>query len=162
MAELKHGNISLSIPGLPAFSERAGNLSKEDVLRLAKAAPDIAQACDDAADAVELAGPSFVLPAGVTPEELRAAGARTRTLDRSIAEAEYVLRVLKQSRLVEVNTSLQLVGQVNDQAKTQGKRQPRFRALFAKVSGFFKRTRLRKDGAQEGELASLPTKSEAA
>lgn len=152
MSEFKHGSVFISLPSLTSLSEKAGNLSKEEVLRLAKAAPAIAQACEEAADAIEVAGPSFVLPAGVTPDELRAAGARTKTLDRAIAEAEYALMVLRQNRLLEVAESLQLVGQVNDQAKTQGKRHPRFRGIFAKVIGFFKKTRTKK----EGELVTLP------
>lgn len=145
MAEFKHGSVSISLPGLSSISEKAGNLSKEEVLRLAKAAPSIAQTCEEAADGIEVAGPSFVLPPGVTVDELRAACARTRILDRGIAEVEYVLVVLRQNRLLEVAASLQLVGTVNDQAQIQGKRNPRFLGLFSRVIGFFKKTRAKKE-----------------
>jgi hypothetical protein len=145
MAEFKHGSVSISLPGLSSLSEKAGNLSKDEVLRLAKAAPTIAQTCDEAADGIEVAGPSFVLPPGVTLDELRAAGARTRVLDRGIAELEYALVVLRQNRLLEVAASLQLVGQVNDQAQTQGKRNPRYIEIFWKVISFFKKTRAKKE-----------------
>ena len=147
MAELKHGSVTISLPGLSSISEKAGNLSRDEVQRLAKAAPSIAQACDDSADGIEGAGPSFMLPASVTVSELRAAAVRTRSLDRSIAETEYALVVLRQNRLLEVAASLQLVGVVNDQAKTQGKRTPRFLSLFTRVFAFFKKTKAKKEEA---------------
>jgi hypothetical protein len=139
MADFKHGSIVVTVPGIWSISEKAGNLSKDEVKSLAKAAPIIAQTCEDAADGIEVAGPSFMLPEGVSADELRSAAIRTRALDKAIAEAEYVLVVLRQNRLLEVATSFELVGQVNDQGKTQGKRNPRFLELFARVFDFFKK-----------------------
>lgn len=149
MADFKHGSIVVSVPGLSAMSEKAGNLSKDEVLRLAKAAPSIAAVCDYAAEGIEVAGGSFALPPGVTADELRAAAVRTRALDRAISEVEYASVVLRQNRLLEVAASLQLVGQVNDQAKTQGKRNPRFLELFSRVFGFFQKTRTKKETPTE-------------
>ena len=155
MAEFKHGSISVVVPGIWSISEKAGNLSKEEVKSLAKAAPIISQACEDAADGIEVAGPSFMLPAGVSADELRAAAIRTRALDKAIAEAEYTLVVLRQNRLLEVATSLQLVGQVNDQGKIQGKRNPRFLELFARVFDFFKKAPRAKKEAESTQPANL-------
>jgi hypothetical protein len=156
MAEFKHGSITVVIPGIWSLSEKAGNLSKDEVQSLAKAAPIIAQVCEDAADGAEVAGPSFMLPQGVSVDELRSAAIRTRSLDKAIAEAEYTLVVLRQNRLLEVATSLQLVGQVNDQGKIQGKRNPRFLELFARVFEFFKKTKTpKKEAAPTQEATTL-------
>lgn len=159
MAEFKHGSITVVIPGIWSISEKAGNLSKDEVQSLAKAAPIIAQACEDAADGAEVAGPSFMLPVGVTIDELRSAAIRTRSLDKAIAEAEYTLVVLRQTRLLEVATSLQLVGQVNDQAKAQGKRNPRFLELFSRVFDFFKKNKTSKKEAEALQAQATPIKA---
>jgi hypothetical protein len=107
------------------------------VLRIPKAPRGIGLICDTTADALEKAGAKFTAPAGVTPESLRAAGARAEGIDQVILDLEVVMNTLKQGNLLMDAAAWEQVRKMNDQVKSQGKHDAELLVIFKPLLDFF-------------------------
>lgn len=141
MLEIQHGTVSVSIPDEFAMPAEAGNLSSEEVRRIAKAPRGIGLACDAAADALEKSGIKFVPPAGVNPASLRTLGKRAEGIDQVIFDVDVVLNKLKQANLLFDAEAWEQLRKLNDQVKAQGKHDPEVLVMFKSVLDFFARVR---------------------
>ncbi len=141
MSEIQHGTVTVSIPDEFTLPAQAGNMSQDEVRRIAKAPRGIGLVCDAAADALEKSGTRFTAPAGVTPASLRAKGTRAEGIDQVILDLEVVLNKLKQANLLFDADAYDEIRKTNDQVKAQGKRDPEVLVMFKPVVDFFARVR---------------------
>jgi hypothetical protein len=137
MSKLEHGTVSITFPDTLALDESSGKLSQDEVLRIPKAPRGIGLICDTTADALEKAGAKFTAPAGVTPESLRAAGARAEGIDQVILDLEVVMNTLKQGNLLMDAAAWEQVRKMNDQVKSQGKHDAELLVIFKPLLDFF-------------------------
>jgi hypothetical protein len=124
MPEIQHGTVKVVIPDEFALPAQAGNMSPDDVRRIAKAPRGLGLVCDAAADVLEKSASKFSAPAGVTPATLRAKGKRAEGIDQVILDLEVVMNKLKQANLLFDADAYDEVRKTNDQVKAQGKRDP--------------------------------------
>lgn len=144
MAQFTHGDVSVQIADAITPPEKAGKLSEREVKQLARPLPGLGGACEQAAKAIEEAGTAYQLPPNITPDSLRQAGQKVSDIETPIRQAEYVLMVLKQAKLLYAAEALRQLGEVNDQAQAQGKRRPQLLTLFLAVIEFYARPRKKK------------------
>jgi hypothetical protein len=104
---------------------QAGNMSPDDVRRIAKAPRRLGLVCDAAADILEKSGSKLTAPAGVAPASLRAKGKRAEGIDQVILDLEVVMNKLKQANLPFDADAHDEVRKTNDHVKAQGKRDPK-------------------------------------
>jgi hypothetical protein len=141
MPEIQHGTVTVVIPDEFALPAQAGNMSPDDVRRIAKAPRGLGLVCDSAADVLEKSPTKFTAPAGVTPATLRAKGRRAEGIDQVILDLEVVMNKLKQANLLFDADAYDEVRKTNDQVKAQGKRDPEVMVMFKPVVDFFARAR---------------------
>jgi hypothetical protein len=149
MADIRHGTVTVTIGDAFAPPPEAGNLSPDEVRRIAKAPRGIGLICEATADAAEKAGAKFTPPAGVTPERLRALGDRAEGIDQVILDLEVVLNKLKQANLLFDAEAWEQIRKMNDQVRVQGKHDPELSVMFKPLLDFFAR----------GPRASAPVSS---
>lgn len=131
---ITHGTASITFEARLALDPRAGTLTPEQVLRTPKPPLGVGLVCAKTATAIDnarKAGKSFVLPGGLTAEELREAGEKADDIDLVIRDVEVLLAKLKQGNLLFDATAWDKLRVVNDQVKTQGKRDPELLVIFA-------------------------------
>lgn len=141
MSEIQHGTVSVSIPDQFALPAQAGNLSPDDVRRIARAPRGIGLVCDAAADVLEKSGSKFTAPAGVTPASLRTLGQRAEGIDQVIRDLDVVMNKVKQANLLFDSEAWEQLRKTNDQIKAQGKHDPEVLVMFKPVLDFFSRAR---------------------
>lgn len=141
MAEIQHGTVRVSIPDELPLPAQAGNLSPEEVRRIAKAPRGLGLACDAAADALVKSGGRFAAPAGVNAASLQTSGRRAEGIDQVILDLDVVLNKLKQANLLFDAEAWEQLRKLNDQVKVQGKHDPEVMVMFKPVLDFFARVR---------------------
>lgn len=141
MSEIQHGTVRVSIPDEFTLPAQAGNLSPEEVRRIAKSPRGIGSVCEVAADILEKSGTRFAAPAGVTPASLRTSGKRAEGIDQVIFDLDVVLNKLKQGNLLLDAEAWEQIRKINDQVKVQGKHDPEVLVMFKPVLDFFARVR---------------------
>ena len=133
---LSHGPVSVAIPETLAIDPRAGNLSADDVKRLAKAPRGLGLATDLTAAAMEQAGDRCTPPTGVTPTALRRLGTRAEGYDEVLLALDVVRQTLAQGNLIADAEAWEALRKVNDMVKAQAAHSPELVAMFAPLSGF--------------------------
>lgn len=139
MAQITHGEVSVTIPDDLPIPTEAGKLSYDQVLAIPKPPRGIGAATADTADAMRKAGAKFISPADVTPEALEKAGEHAEDIDNIIASLEVVLTTLKQANFLLDAKAWELLRKVNDQVNAQGKTNPEILTLFAPLTSYMKR-----------------------
>lgn len=139
MAQINHGEVSVTIPDELPIPAEAGKLTNDQVLLLPKPPRGIGVATADAADAMRKAGSKFVSPADVTPDELETAGQYAEDIDHVIASLEVVMTTLKQANFLLDSRAWELLRKVNDQVNAQGKTNPEVLTMFAPLTRYMKR-----------------------
>ncbi len=136
MAQIEHGTVSVTIDDSLTLPERAGNMSPDEVRRLPKARHGIGLVGTLTADALSKAGPDFILPAGVTPDSLRAACKQSEDIDQVAVDLEVILQRVKQANLIFDADAWEMLRKINDQVKAQAKYQPELETVFSALREF--------------------------
>jgi len=139
MATINHGPASLTIADALALSDKAGTMTPEEVLRLAKAPAGIGLAAELTATALTDAGDVFTAPKGVTPESLRAAGVRADGFDSLLVALDVLKKRVQQENLLADAECWHQLREINDMLKGQVKHHPELAAMFAPLTAFMQR-----------------------
>jgi hypothetical protein len=139
MKEVKHGVVSVVLPGSVNLPEESGKMSKKEVSRLLKAPHGMGVVAEHSASAIEKLGSSFTPPIGVTPASLRESGAESEEMERVINDLFVVLSKLKQGKLlIDHKTHLQL-RKLKDLVRAQAKYNPELKILFGPLLTWFEK-----------------------
>lgn len=139
MAQITHGEVSVSISEDLPIPAEAGKLSYDQVLAIPKPPRGIGAATADTAEAMRKAAGKFIAPADVTPDVLEKAGEHAEDIDHIIASLEVVLANLKQANLLLDGKAWELLRKVNDQVNAQGKTNPEILTMFLPLTRYMKR-----------------------
>lgn len=149
-----HGTAAISFSADLALDDRAGNMTPAEVQRIAKPPLGIGLVCDKTAAAMEkdaAAGGSFTPPKDVTAANLREAGRQAEEIDLVIRDLEVLLAKVKQGNLIKDADAWDKLRAVNDQVKTQAKRNPQLLTVFADLIEYMARgPRTAKSAPPEG------------
>ena len=137
MTVLKQGSAELTVPDHLTPPEKAGRMTPEDVKRIPRARRGIGLICDQAADAIEKADPSLMLPPGVTATSLREAGKRAEEIDLYLRDLDTLHHILQQTNLMFDADAWEQIRALNDQVKAQGKRNPLLLEQFRDLLAYF-------------------------
>jgi len=154
MATITHGPVTVLIPDHLALSDKAGNLTPDEILRLPKAPGGIGLAADLTATAMSAAGSAFTAPQGITPASLEAAAARADGYDSILGALEVLTRRVQQANLLADAECWHQLREVNDLLKGQVKHHPELAAMFAPLTAFMKRGPRGGDAAAPAEPAA--------
>ena len=136
--KIKNGPVTVEVPDHLVPPKGAGTLTPTQVKEIYKPRQGLGLACQAAADALENEELDFMAPKGVTPDALRKAGQRAEEMDLYIRHLEGVLEVFKQGNLIADAEAFELLSKLNDQVKTQGKRNKAVSTAFAGLTAYFK------------------------
>ena len=135
-AKLSHGSVTVIIPGYLTPPEAAGKMSPDEVKRTPKVPHGIGLICSQTADGIEKAGDKFVVPGKITATTLRASGTKAEDIDNIILDVEVILQTLKQANLLFDADAWDKLREINDQVKTQAKRNPELLVIFKPLIDF--------------------------
>lgn len=136
--KIKHGLVTMEVPDHLYPDKKAGTLTADQVKKMYRPRLGLGVACDAAAEAMENEDLGFVAPKGITPEMLRKAGVRAEGMDHLVTNVEALLEQLKQANLIADLEAFELLSQVNDQVKAQGKRNKAITTAFSGLTSYFK------------------------
>jgi hypothetical protein len=112
-------------------------MTPDEVKRIPKARHGIGLLCEQAANAVEKADPTLMLPPGITAASLREAGKRAEEIDLYLRDLETLKFILQQTNLLFDAEAWEQVRALHDQVKTQGKRNALLLEQFSDLLHFF-------------------------
>ncbi|MBK9258454.1 MAG: hypothetical protein IPM54_01305 [Polyangiaceae bacterium] len=140
MAEVKYGNVTVTIPDSLTPPAKAGKMSADEVRRLPKARRGIGLVGAHTADAIAKAGSKLTLPPDVNATTLAAACSRAEEIDQVIVDLEVVLGILKQANLLFDAEAWEMLRKVNGQLKEQMKYAPELEPIFRVLIDFMSRS----------------------
>lgn len=136
--KIKNGLVTIEVPEHLYPDKKAGTLTTAQVIKMYRPRAGLGVACDAAAEALDNKELKFVAPEGITAEKLRKAGARAEGMDNLVINVEALLEQLKQANLIADIEAFDLLSQINDQVKAQGKRNKAVTTAFAGLNAYFK------------------------
>lgn len=144
---IQHGGVSVTFDASLALDPRAGKLSAEEVLRIAKAPRGLGLVCDLTAASMEAAGTAFVPPQGVEAGTLRRLGTRAEGYETLLTALDVVRDRIAQANLLADAEAWEALRKVNDMVKAQGKHAAELEGMFAPLRDFVRRARTKAPSA---------------
>jgi hypothetical protein len=145
MAELRQGDVTVTIPDHITIPPKAGSLSPDDSQRLTKARKGVGLTCESTAEVMKKNPERLAVPQ-VTPDSLAASGRVAEDIDGVIGDVETLLLILKQANSLLDAEAHNNLRRVLAFVRGQEKFDPHLADLVPALIAYFSRERPKPDG----------------